>query len=149
MKKIIISWEEIDKLTKKLIKDIKKSGIDYGYIVGIARGGLHISKNISKELKIPHKTIKISFYGDCITSYPKIIDVTEIVHIDKTKPILFIDDLIDNGYSINWIETNLKDYYNYDTAVIYWNKRNINKIVPIYYAKLKPKEWIQFPWDDK
>ena len=143
------SQEEIDELTNKLIKKIKKSGIDYGYIVGIARGGLHISKNISKELKIEHRTIKISFYGDCITPYPKIIDVTEIIHIDTTKPILFTDDLIDNGYSINWIESNLKEYYKYDTAVLYWNKRNRMKITPTYFAKLKPEEWLVFPWDDE
>jgi hypoxanthine phosphoribosyltransferase len=145
-KKLYISKKEINLLTKKLADDIKITKVKYDYIVGIARGGLNISKPLARILKLKHKSIKVSFYGKAMTPFPKIIDLTEIEGIGS-ETILFVDDLIDAGHTINWLNSNIKEYYNYDVAVLYWNPINRYNITPTHYAAIKPESWIVFPWE--
>ena len=143
-----ISQKTINTHIKTLAKKIKQSSIEYLYIVGIARGGLNISKPLSKLLKIPHKTIRVSFYTNGIEhQYPAIVNVKSLDLIDKSKKILIVDDLIDGGHTFNWLNSNVKSYVEYDIGVIYNNERNRFGIKPTYFAEIKPDKWIVFPWE--
>lgn len=148
--KLLLTEKTIDKLIVQLAEKIKNSKKGYDYIVGIARGGLHISIPLAKILKIKHLSIRVSFYGEvgmCVP-YPRLIDVTALEK--KSGDLLFVDDLIDGGHTLNWINTNLNPQYGpFDTAVLYLNKKNQFGITPTFYVEEKPKKWIVFPWEQK
>ena len=143
---IKISQKEINKLINQLADKIKDANVAYDYIVGIARGGIHISKPLSKILKVPHKSIRVSFYSTAAHQYPIMINLKSIDKLDNHK-LLFIDDLIDAGHTINWLNENIKYYYTYDVGVLYHNKNNRYAVTPTYYATEKPQDWLIFPWD--
>jgi uncharacterized protein len=147
--KTFISSKEIKEMIFQLSEKIKKSGKEYDYIVGIARGGLNISKPLSKLLKVKHISIRVSFYGKkgTISPYPRLIDTTSLEGI-VGNDLLFVDDLIDNGHTINWINKNLSTNYGpFDIAVLHHNKNNEYKINPTFYVKEKPKAWVVYPWE--
>ena len=144
----LISKKTINTHIKTLANKIAQSNIEYQYIVGIARGGLNISKPLSKLLKIPHKTIRVSFYtNDFRHAYPSIVNVKSLDLIDKSKKILIVDDLIDGGHTFNWLNSNVKSYIEYDIGVIYYNERNQFGIKPTFYSEVKPDTWLIFPWE--
>lgn len=132
-------------LLDNLLKQIENSKIKFDYVVGIANGGLHISKPLAEALNIPHKSIKISFYKNGkLKNTPK-INLNQLKNIDNTKKILFVDDLIDSGSSLNYIKQNI--HLKYKTAVLFRNKNNKYKITPDFYAEEKPDAWIKFHWE--
>jgi hypoxanthine phosphoribosyltransferase len=146
--RIFLEKQDINKLISKLAADIKYAGIKYEYVVGIARGGLNISKPLARKLKVKHKQIRISFYHDNIqTGYPSLIDVTSLTRLPKINKILIVDDLIDAGHTMAWLRDNVSEYMKYDTAVAYWNQHNRYGLYPTYYGELKPEGWIVFPWE--
>ena len=148
--KLHLTQKDIDRLIKKLAIKIKNSKKDYDYIVGVARGGLNISMPLAKILKIKHTSIRVSFYGEvgvCVP-YPRLIDVTSLER--KKGELLFVDDLVDAGHTLNWINVNLNPQYGpFDSAVLYLNKKNQYGITPTFYIEEKPKAWIIFPWEVK
>ena len=75
MKKISISWDEVDKMIDKLAKEIKKSKIRFDGIYGIPRGGLPLAVFLSHKLNLP------------VLLYP-------------SKDTLVVDDISDNGYTL-------------------------------------------------
>ncbi len=152
MEKQNLSQKTIDDLIVKLADKIKNSNKKYTYIVGIARGGLHISKPLAKMLKIKHMTIKISFYNPKFHNaipYPRLVDVRKFEkNFSSNDEYLFVDDLIDAGHTMNWINENLNPMYGpFDTAVLYLRKKNKYNIIPTFYVEEKPKGWIVFPWE--
>ena len=147
--KLFITKKEIKNNIDTLYKKILSSGKKYDYVVGIARGGIHISKPLARKLKAKHTDIRVSFYNYHQTYYPQIIDLQNLQKLPIRKNILIVDDLIDGGNSINWLNTNIKDYYDYDTAVAYYNAYNGYQVVPTFFADYKPQAWIVFPWEVK
>lgn len=146
MKKL--SQQKIDADIEKLANSIFPVKNDYSYVVGIARGGLHISRPLAKKLKLKHTSIKISFYTDgVLTMYPQKVDVSKLTSLPKTKKMLIVDDLVDGGHTIQWLNENISEYIPYDVAVLYWNQHNSRGIYPKYYADFKPEGWVVFPWD--
>lgn len=125
-----ISSQKVSELIVKLLLKIPNK---YDYVLGILNGGINISVPIAKHLGIPHKTIKISFYDDKAMDYNGY----------KYQPNgLIVDDLVDNGKTLNYFYDN----FGYlDSAVLYWNIESVVK--PTYYAEIKPKGWIVFPWE--
>lgn len=145
--KVYLTKKEIKENINLLAKNIIASGKKYDYVVGIARGGLHVSRPLSKKLKVPHTDIRISFYNKCQTYFPQIVDLRNLMNLPIRKNILIVDDLIDAGHTVNWLNENVKEYFDYDIAVMYLNEHNRHEIVPTYFASYKPNAWIVFPWE--
>jgi hypoxanthine phosphoribosyltransferase len=146
-----ITQDQIDEIIQKLIIKIKKSSIPYTKIVGIAKGGLNISKPLSKALKLPHQDIYISFYNKEF----KILDHYKprfkklSFKLLKSDNILIVDDLIDSGRTIDYFmkKYNLKQSQNCSICCLFYNKDNICKLIPDYYHSFKAKNWLVFPWE--
>jgi len=157
--------------------DIKETLVDCGLedvlVVGIARGGLNLAQMLSYGLNCPVETISIQL-RDCKTEndpdalYHKIFDYFSSLVEDCTyKNIIFTDDLIDSGDTIELIKTVFKDIvkvYKEDTnlnihfAVSFMDKKYLQKIkeetfadpdlrFSYYYGAFKPDGWLVFPWD--
>jgi len=157
--------------------DIKETLVDRGLedvlVVGIARGGLNLAQMLSYGLNCPVETISIQL-RDCKTEndpeelYHKIFDYFSTLIEECTyKNIIFTDDLIDSGDTIDLIKTVFNDVVkvykdetnlNIHFAVSFMDKKYLQKIreetfadqdlrVSYYYGDLKPEGWLVFPWD--
>jgi hypoxanthine phosphoribosyltransferase len=76
MKKIYLTWQQVDEGVKELVKQIKKSKIKFDGIYGVPRGGMTLCAMLSYRLDLP------------VLLYP-------------TKKSLVVDDISDTGKTLN------------------------------------------------
>jgi len=145
---INVSKEEIDDMICHLAEKIKKSNKRFDEIVGIANGGLYISKPLSEKLDIPHSEVRISFYQDGMEKNSDAIIEQRTFIIDNNKKYLLVDDLIDSGATLNCFKDYFKmvQNFNFEMACLYWYPEGIFGGMPDYYIKEK-YAWIVFPWE--
>lgn len=149
MKAIVVKQKRVDSLIKKLLDQIDSSGCEYTHVVGIREGGLNISLPIAKALNLPHHSLKISFYlpdGTGSDTYYCRQPVVESEGFSWREGGLLVDDLIDQGRTIDYFQNN---FGKADVAVLFWNKMGdrFYRKTPKYYGEEKPSGWIVFPWD--
>jgi hypoxanthine phosphoribosyltransferase len=146
--KIYIDYCQFGKKLVSLYKKIKRGGVP-SVIIGIANGGLNISKPISNWFQCKHITASIHFYdGDKKTNEPFYVNIPNIP--TEIKNILIIDDILDTGSTIRYFEnhTGLKQHKNFKIASLHWNPNGESGIKPDYYVNKKPKNsWIVYPWE--
>lgn len=150
IQKIYISKASIDSFISVLYTQINNEKEKFDAVVGIERGGLHISQPLSDILGIPHKKIKISFYKESETTM-RSEPIINMYDLDISKPAkyLFVDDLIDSGKTIETLKSLLSGTpIQHRIACIYMNYKNKpTTVFPDYYVSEKPKGWLVFPWE--
>jgi hypoxanthine phosphoribosyltransferase len=104
-----------------LAEKIKDSGKKYKYVYGIPRGGLMVAVYLSHELEIE-----------------LIMDLMEVV-FEENSDILIVDDLTDTGKT-------LKEYYQYDCAVLYKKPRSTVK-PKFFIEETADDTWLVFPYE--
>jgi hypoxanthine phosphoribosyltransferase len=121
MKKIYYSYEQIEKLTEKIIHQIAKDRWIPDYIIGLTRGGLIPAVYMSHMLDIPMETLKVAlrdgtggesncWMAEDAFGYVSIEDRGESgCQTDPAlrKNILIVDDINDTGATLDWI---IKDW---------------------------------------
>ena len=117
IKKVRISWKKVDTMITKLSKKIKNSEIKFDGIYGIPRGGLPLAVIMSHKLDLP------------VLLYP-------------TKNSLIIDDISDNGYTLERIK-------NKKIATLYSTDWTITNPDWFVEKKKSKEEWIIFPWETR
>lgn len=146
VKIVKITDKKITKMIEKLAAMIRLNNEKFDYIVGIERGGLHVSVPLAKMLDVSHKSIKISFYGE---GSERAKDPTVDMHglvIQKTDKVLFVDDLVDSGATLKYFKDNIQ--CKYKSASLFWNKDGKYGLEPDYYVDLKfMNTWLTFPWE--
>jgi hypoxanthine phosphoribosyltransferase len=116
--KEVITWQEFDDMCFELANQIKASGKEYKFLIGIPRGGMVVAVRLSYILNIPLKNLATD---EVLTS------------------ALVIDDIADSG-------TTLLKYHNLnDSATLHYNENS--KVKPKYWVKLKTNKWIVYPWE--
>ena len=132
MKKIFLTWDDIENLTSALCASItfdckEKHTTPNEYFKGIyaiPRGGLIIGVMMSHKLGIPLIDRLQSFYG---------------------QRFLVVDDISDTGNTLSKLKAEIFD--NASTATIHWHKDSICK--PDYYVSEKLDDWLVYPWENK
>jgi hypoxanthine phosphoribosyltransferase len=138
--KIYLSQPEVDEMISDLIKEIQSSEKQFSCVVGIANGGLNISKLVALALDLEHKTVCISYYGD---GYDK--RKTPIIHGNSPgQNCLVVDDLTDTGGTFDCYRDRFGA--NNTFAVLFWDTRTQK---PVFYVREKPPNWIVFPWENE
>ena len=94
--KFYVSQSEINRAIDNLFHQIIHSGKRYKYIVGIRNGGMNVSEPLAVLLKLPHKTVGISCYGNSNIRHAPIISDD----FQWEPNGLLVDDLIDSGSSV-------------------------------------------------
>jgi hypoxanthine phosphoribosyltransferase len=138
---IYLSQSDIDSLLVQLIWRIQRGGRDFSRVVGIANGGLPISKVIAEELKLPHTSVRVSHYDGRILREAPIVEGC----LPEPTNNLIVDDLIDRGRTYNTFTEHFGMEGN-AMAVLFWNPVGPE---PDYYVREKPDAWIIFPWEAK
>lgn len=146
VKIVKLTEDKVNKMIVKLATNIRANNDKFDYIVGIERGGLHVSEPLAKMLGIPHKSIKISFYGEGTErSKEPVVDFHGEV-IAKTDRVLFVDDLVDSGATLMYFKDNI--HCKYKSAALFWNQMGKYGIKPDYYIEMKfLNTWLEFPWE--
>jgi xanthine phosphoribosyltransferase len=95
-----ISWKQFQGAVAKICRDIANDNWRPDYIVGISRGGLLPAVMISHYFNIPMKPLQVSLrdHGECVSDLGMAEDAFE------GKKILIVDDINDQGSTVNWIK---------------------------------------------
>jgi xanthine phosphoribosyltransferase len=174
MKKRTVTWAEHQGLVSKICRDITVSGWRPDYVVGLTRGGLLSAVMISHYLEVPCETLKVSLRDENFLETNCWMAEDAFGHEiydpmssgSGKKNILIVDDINDQGTTINWI---LKDWQsscfpdderwqeeiwnnNVRFAVLFDNLASKAE-VPIDYVgeeinKAENDVWIDFPFED-
>lgn len=140
MNRKIYTYEELDELTIRLFKHIKKD-FKPDVVVGIARGGLVPAVILSHKFNVPLRTINVSLRDfESLESYN---------FSNEFDNILFIDDIADSGATFQQIAEPYKlnnTYDNVRSAALF--VRHTNTFEIDYYGKhIEDDAWLVFPWE--
>lgn len=147
-KKVYIDYAMFGSKLYKLYYKIKKGGVPT-IIVGIASGGLNLSKPLANWFQCKHISVSIHFYdGDRLAGKPYFADIPTFP-ID-VKNLLLVDDILDSGTTIKYFmdQTKLIHGENFKIATLYWNPNGKFGMKPDYFVdKKKKNSWIVYPWE--
>jgi len=147
MEYLKLSWEEIEKLCKKLAHKIKEKGFDRRIFIGLSRGGLVPLRLLSDYLGIDEiHVVRVKFYEKVgkTKAKPKIMHG---VQFDIAgKDVLIVDDIADTGESITAAVNHLKERGAKSIAVATLLKKPHSKIAPDLFVK-ETSAWVIFPWE--
>jgi xanthine phosphoribosyltransferase len=161
MNKLVINNTKFKGLVATICRDINNSGWRPDYIVGLTRGGLLPAVMISHYLNIPMQSLDISLRdgGSCVSNLSMAEDAW------AGKNILVVDDINDQGSTLNWImddwpsgcfpDSDRWEYIwgkNVRFAVVVDNLSSQCHVDMNYWGmevnKAENDVWIEFPYED-
>jgi hypoxanthine phosphoribosyltransferase len=138
--KIYLSQLKIDRMIQELAYRVQASHGEFSRVVGIANGGLPVSKPLAALLDLPHESVRISHYDGSTLRETPIIEG----RLSQPMSNLVVDDLIDEG----WTYRTFNKHYGLEGnafAVLHWNTAGPK---PDFYIGKKPEGWICYPWNE-
>ena len=180
MNKLVIDYKQFTGYVSKICRDIVTSDWKPDYIVGITRGGLFPSVMMSHYLNVPLQTLKVSLRDniDAESNCWMAEDALGYIPTEerkanggwsslpvKRKNILIVDDINDQGSTLNWIMSDWqtsclpgnegwKDVWNNNVrfAVIVDNLASKCDVKMDYVGleinKAENDVWVDFPYED-
>jgi hypoxanthine phosphoribosyltransferase len=161
MQKRIVTFDEFKGLVQEICRQITKDNWRPDYIVGLTRGGLLPATMISHYLEIPMQSLDVSLRdgGECVSN----LGMGEDAFTGKN--ILIVDDINDQGSTINWIkqdwpsgcfpESEIWDKVwgnNVRWAVVFDNLASLATVEMTYVGeeinKAEQDLWIEFPYEN-
>lgn len=161
MKKIYVSWNDVQRQTQELVRQMWLDGWVPDYVVGITRGGLTPANLISQYLGCPMHTLQVQLRdgGEQESNLWMAADAF------AGKSILIVDDINDSGATLSWIKQDWTSGHlpedqswhdvwgnNVRVAVLYQNESSASTLTPTYSAevinKFEDPCWIVFPWEE-
>jgi len=102
----LISQERIQERVAELADEINGdfAGVDLLYLIIILRGGCFFGVDLAKRLNMPVRLdyIRVTTYSSA-KSTGVVSMVSDIMTDVRDKPILLLDDIIDTGFTMEWI----------------------------------------------
>ena len=160
MKKVYYNWMQVEGACLDIARQMSVHNWKPDYIVGITRGGLVPANLLSQYTGIKMNSLDISLRdgGDCVSNLGMAEDAF------NGKKILIVDDINDQGSTINWIKQdwpsgcfpdNAKwDHIWSDNVRFAVLTHNLSSQVkdPDYYVWTVNKNeedcWLVYPWED-
>lgn len=147
-----ISWDEVDKLTQKIVDQLKKDKKNIDLIVPIIRGGMPIAMLLSSKLGVSEMScihIRRSVDDNPNTEFNSPINkgITNAGKI-KGSDLLIVDDTLDSKITLDYAIDILKLYKpkSITVAILYnFNKDTFNSIYS--GEEVKEYKWVVFPWE--
>jgi hypoxanthine phosphoribosyltransferase len=150
-KSLKISWNQFFSSVKMLESQIKfmntmQPGTKFNSILAIGRGGLILGTILSHRLNLPLNVVMIE-------RYTKENKPGNNIKVSKTSgpisyPVLVVDDIIDDGTTINEVIKLLDPNKPYSIAVLVNKSPGIGSSVLTTITGLKDV-WVEFPWEEE
>ena len=166
MKKIYYTWQDVEKQTQEILRQIHLDNWRPDYVVGLTRGGLVPANLISQYLECPMETLKVQL-RDGSESESNLWMAEDAFGNNREIPknILIVDDINDTGATLNWIKEDwqsgcLPNNLHWDfvwgnnvrVAVLCDNEASASELKINYSAvnlnKADEDCWIIFPWEE-
>lgn len=109
IEKILLSEEQIDKLTTEIAERIDKDYADKEknlLLLGILKGSVVFMSDLMKKIKRPVEIdfMKVSSYGNSTESTGKINIILDLHRSDLSElDILIVEDIIDSGKTLSYL----------------------------------------------
>jgi xanthine phosphoribosyltransferase len=163
MKKIYYTWQDVQRQTQEILRQIQHDAWRPDYVVGLTRGGLVPANLISQYLECAMECLKVSLRDDA--SQPE-SNLWMAEDAYEGKHILIVDDINDSGATLNWIQQdwmsscfpNNQERWtqvwgnNVRVAVLVDNESSKSKFPVSYSAvdlnKADEDVWVVFPWEN-
>lgn len=152
MKKIFLSWDDIDNACFGIYRAIKGAEWAPDYVIGLTRGGLIPATILSHRFNCPLYPLKVSLrdFQDAdfaITEKPRWMLDQEV------KKVLIVDDINDSGNTINTIKKVWSgDWHNNIRFAVIVNNTASEATVDYkdtIINKNKEDVWIVYPWENQ
>ena len=128
LNKEYMDWKDYEHFSNDLIKQLKQRQIKFNNVFAIPRGGLVLGVTLSHHLGIPL--------------------ITNIEDVNVRT--LIVDDISDNGNTIERMKDNLKNVFkiegNVFATLIYTTH---TRSIPDYSVYCRKSDWIVFPWEEQ
>ena len=174
MKKVYYTWQDIEKQTHEILRQLQRDAWRPDYVVGLTRGGLVPATLISQYLEVQMECLKVSlrdsehgpesnlWMAEDAFGY----SVYDAMCSDNgRKRILIVDDINDSGATLNWIKQDWQSGClpnderwaevwgnNVRVAALVDNEASKSELKISYSAvdlnKAEEDVWIVFPWED-
>ena len=162
MKKLYVSWNDVQRQVQSIIRQMTLDSWKPDYVVGITRGGLVPATLISHYLQCPMETLQVRINdgvpGECESNLWMPEDAV------AGKKILVVDDLKTTGNTLNWLITDWSGsvfngqwdmiwHNNVKFAALY-NCAHSNRSIDVDYSAADISNEsgeevdIVFPWED-
>ena len=163
MKKRYISWGQLEGHCSEILRQMTKDNWKPELIIGVTRGGALPAVMLSQYLEVKMVGLDVSLrdtYGHELGSESNCWAAEDAA---KGKRILIVDDINDQGSTLNWIKHdwessvgNMKIRWgdNVRVAVIVENESSKVEpdMIPQYCGlsinKAVFDEWVNFPWEE-
>lgn len=143
------SWGEYYKLIEGLSLKVNNSGIEFDYILCLARGGIYIGDAFSRIFKKPAGIMFASSYLNNVRGNLEIGNGIAMKKGELQGNILIVDDMVDSGETLKQVVLMLREnpkISNVHTAVI-WKKEHTVFIPDFYYSPVPSNCWIEQPFE--
>ncbi|MEM3401785.1 MAG: phosphoribosyltransferase family protein [Candidatus Hadarchaeales archaeon] len=143
MRKLLLGWEEVDRMSVALAKKIKKN-FRPDIIIGVARGGLVPAVRIAHLLGISQfRAIDVKYYVGCRRAKKPVL----VEDIGKIKgKVLVVDDVVDTGTSLSFVISHLKKKGAKEVRTAALAHKPHSSMKPDYFI-FETDRWIVFPWE--
>lgn len=178
MKKIYYNWQDVQGACLDIARQINNENFKPDYIVGITRGGLVPALLLSQYLNVKMHTLNVSLrdnIDNCESNTWMAEDAYGYVSKESrayehltydtkiAKNILIVDDINDQGSTINWIKNDWQNSClpHEDRWDYVWNNNvkfatltnNLSSKEFVDYSawevnKAEENCWLVYPWED-
>lgn len=144
-----ITWAGVDFHCRRLLSNLKYSGIRFDCILAIARGGLVPAAILAQAFKIHDiVTISVNCYDDetnkrlAVPVYKENLFSPQFKKLDRQQTLV-VDDIADSGITMSVIRHALPQAFR--TALVV--KRPGIEFVHTFSYQVDPSVWVKFPWE--
>jgi hypoxanthine phosphoribosyltransferase len=137
------SWEEVERLVKKIANNIKRKRNTYHAILGIANGGIIPARLMARELKVENIQL--------LPVRNKSIDLKEMPVLLKEKKYLIVDEIYDTGDTFVKVSDAVKKLQCDFSFLMTRHTLDMTRHTldhKIFVGKtLNHCKWVVFPWE--
>ncbi len=148
---MLVSWEDIERWTKDVVRKIRESGYRPDVVVGLARGGLVPARLVSDYLLIKDLyVVKTEHWGITATRDGEARLAQGLQVSVEGRRVLIVDDITDTGKSIGLAVEHVREFNPAEVRTATLLHITHSAHVPHYYSQEVPAEewtWFIFPWN--